>query len=367
MAGSVICMGIDGRPVFRGLACLLWLLCGICTSAWAGDKPELVFLTWEDYIDPALLAEFEQANGCTVRRVYYDDDDERNMILANTNATGFDLVTVDHIIVDSYRKRDWLRPLTYAQIPHAKLARNPWQEDLPLPEPFYAVPYLWGGIGIVYRKDLVQPPPTRWRDLFQPAPYLRGHIMLLDTVQFAYGLALLSQGHSFNSTDPAEVADATRALLDVRPYVHAFRNIRIGPDSELLAESVYAAATYNGDAMMLMEFSDKIGFVFPAEGTPLWLDQHVILKNARQPELAQKLLDFLNRPEIAARNSLTVKYAPANLGALKLLPDSFLQDQRIFPDRTDPARNQPYVKLPTDHLRRITAQMVQIMATEPAQ
>ena len=114
--------------------------------------------------------------------------------------------------------------------------------------------------------------------------------------------------------------------------------------------------------MMLMEFSDQLAFVYPTEGIPLWLDLHVVLKNARQPELARAFLDFLNRPEIAARNSQTIKYATTNVAALKLLPAEFAQDTRVFPDRSTMSRNQLYEQLPTDHLRRITARLVQIMA-----
>lgn len=342
---------------------LLCLACCFSVFTQAADKPELVLLTWEDYLDPTVIADFEQEYHCSVRRVYFDDDDERNMILANTRATGFDVVTVDQIMLEHYRKQDWLRPLTYADIPNARHARDPWQ-NAAAPEPFFAVSYFWGGVGILYRKDRIPTPPTHWRDIFQPEPYLKGRIMLLNTVQVAYGLALMSLGHPFNSTDPVHIAAATDTLMQVRPYVHAFRNIRIGPESELLGEEVYAAVTYNGDAITVMNYSDQLAFSYPADGVPLWLDLNVVLKNARQPALALKFLDFLNRPEIAARNAQALHYATTNVAALKLLPTSFLQDPRIFPDHSTMSRNQLYAPLPAPHLRRITAQLVQIMAQQ---
>lgn len=340
---------------------LLLVLLLQVASVNAKEKPELVFLTWEDYHDPAIIAAFEQQENCTVRFVYFDDDDERNMILANTRATGFDLVTVDHTILDTYREHDWLLPLTYQQIPNARHARDPWQ-NLSTAEPFYAISYLWGGVGIIYRKDLMQQPPTHWRDLYQPAPYLKDKILLLNTVQTTYGLALMSLGFPFNSTDSEQITQATHLLSAVRPFVHEFRNIRLGEDSELITGNIYAAVTYNGDAMMLMELSDQLAFVYPEEGIPLWLDLLAVLKSSKHPQLAMKLLDFLNQPENAARNALALKYAPANIAALPLLPDAFKNDQRIFPDRTTMSKNQLYQQLPTNHLRRITSQLVQIMA-----
>lgn len=347
-------------------ACRLLLLClGCCLAinARAAEKPELVFLTWEDYLDPAVITLFEAECHCKVRRVYFDDDDERNMILANTDATGFDVVTVDHTVLEQYRKQDWLQPLTYADIPNARHARDPWQ-NAPAAEPFYSVSYLWGGVGIVYRKDKVKNPPRYWRDFFQPEAALQGHLMLLNTVQSAYGIALMSLGHPFNSTDPAHIAAATDVLVKVQPYIYAFRNIRIGPDSELLTGQAYMATTYNGDAIVMMEYSDKIEFVFPADGVPLWLDLNVVLKRSPQPALARAFLDFLNRPEIAARNAQTLKYATTNVAALALLPDEFRQDPRIFPDHSTMSRNPLYEALPVDHLRHITSQLVHIMAQQ---
>ena len=333
----------------------------LCPIVQAKDRPELVFLTWEDYLDQSVVEAFEQQENCKLRFVYFDDDDERNMILANTQATGFDLVTVDHTIINTYRGHDWLLPMTYQQVPNARHARDPWQSAA-VAEPFYAVSYLWGGVGIVYRKDLMQSPPQHWRDLYQPEPYLRNHLLLLNTVQTTYGLALMSLGYPFNSNDPEQIRQATNTLVKVRPYVQEFRNIRLGEDSELLKGSIYAAVTYNGDAMMLMEHSDQLAFVYPSEGVPLWLDLIAVLKSSRQPELAMKFLNFINRPEMAARNSLALKYATTNIEALALLPEDFRNDTRIFPDRSTMSNNQLYEQLPTAHLRKITAQLVQIMA-----
>ncbi len=343
----------------RWLLLLALLFCG-CAHAGAG-KRELVFLTWENYLDPGLVQEFEQQTNCTVRFVYFDDDDERNMILANTQATGFDLVLVDHTMVETYRQHNWLQPMTLNQVPNARHARDPWYREKQ-EEPFYSVSYLWGGLGIVYRTDLMQSPPEHWRDMFQPAPYLKNHILLLNTVQTTYGLALMALGFPFNSTDPAHIQQATTLLNNVRPFVAEFRNIRLGQDSELIKGDIYAAITYNGDAMMLMKHSDKLAFVYPTEGVPLWLDMIAVLKSSRRPKLAMQFLNFINIPANAARNSLYLKYATTNVAALPLLPEDFTKDSRVFPDNSATSRNQLYEQLPTDHLRRITSQLVQIMA-----
>jgi spermidine/putrescine transport system substrate-binding protein len=77
-------------------------------EASASQITELVFFTWEDYIDPSLISEFETAYNAKIRLVYYEDDDERDMVLANSNGAGFDLVCIDNTLLPTYRYHDWL-------------------------------------------------------------------------------------------------------------------------------------------------------------------------------------------------------------------------------------------------------------------
>lgn len=117
-------------------------------------QQELVFLTWADYVDPDVVAEFEAEEGVEVRFVYFESDFKRNEILVQTQAQGFDVANVDGGSIGVVGGRGWLMPVNEQAIPN--LAHiDPAQRMAYEGGQRYGVPYTWGTIGIAYRADLV--------------------------------------------------------------------------------------------------------------------------------------------------------------------------------------------------------------------
>ena len=120
----------------------------------------LVFLNWSEYIDPELVEEFEQQFNAKVSEVYFESDDLRDDMMLETGAIGYDLVIVNGINVDSYRKRGWIAPLDQAALPNLKHVDQHWRNAFDSGNG-YGVPYFWGTLGIAYRQDLVEQAPSR--------------------------------------------------------------------------------------------------------------------------------------------------------------------------------------------------------------
>lgn len=127
-------------------------------SASGSAQPELVFLNGSEFIDPALIAEFEKRYRCKVREVYFEDDDQRDELMLATNRVGYDLAIINETQVAFYRARGWPLPASVAQIPNLKHIDRDWQAKYTEADG-YAVPYAWGTVGIAYRRDQVQTPP----------------------------------------------------------------------------------------------------------------------------------------------------------------------------------------------------------------
>lgn len=62
------------------------------------------------------------------------------------------------------------------------------------------------------------------------------------------------------------------------------------------------------------------------------MDSLAIPANAKNPEGAHKLIDFLLRPEIAAQVAQTIGYPTPNLAAKKLLLAEIVNDKSLYPD-----------------------------------
>jgi putrescine transport system substrate-binding protein len=76
----------------------------------------------------------------------------------------------------------------------------------------------------------------------------------------------------------------------------------------------------------------EIGYAIPKEGAQLWFDNLAIPKDARNVAEAHALIDYLLRPEVAAKNSNLVSYANGNLASQKFIDKAIFEDRTVYPD-----------------------------------
>jgi spermidine/putrescine transport system substrate-binding protein len=326
------------------------LVPGVALAEEASPRPggapsrELVFLTWSDYIDPDLLAEFERACGCGVKQVYFETDTRRDEILAERNGTGFDLVLASGVALKSYARLGWLEPLAIEKIRNLRHVDARWRSAMPQAED-YGVPYFWGTLGVAFRQDLVDGDILSWMDIFRPASDVSGKLVMLDDGRDLVTMALKALGHSLNTQDRSELREAERLLIEQRPHVKSYAYVSLSEESGLVSGEVVAATVYNGDALMLQEHEPNIRFLVPREGTNLWVDYLLVPRSSRNKDLAWQLIDFLNEPANAARNAQFVHYATPNQAARDLMPSDYLEDPVIFPGEEILAKSEFYTRL----------------------
>lgn len=308
-------------------------------------KQELVFLTWSEYMDPDLIKEFEEKYKAKIKFVYFETEDKREQLLALTMGKGYDVVLASGIRVESYIMRNWLVPLNSAQIPNIKHIDQKWLSANPKVSA-YAVPYLWGTMGIAYRKDLIKEEVTSWKQLFEPVEKLRGKIMMINDTRDAIGMALKSLGYSANSTSSEELAKAEKLLIAQRPFVKRYGYLVLTEESGLLKGDFHMAMLYNGDALTLQDLGPHVGFSVPVEGTNIWCDFLMVMEASPRKDLAMSFINFLNEPENAARLAEYVNFASPNKSALKLLPQEHLKNPIIYPDKEVLDRSEFYKMLP---------------------
>ncbi len=74
----------------------------------------------------------------------------------------------------------------------------------------------------------------------------------------------------------------------------------------------------------------KLDYVIPKEGSDVFYDMLVIPKDARNPEGAHALINYLMRPEVIAKITNYVSYANANQAALPLVDESIRNNPNIY-------------------------------------
>ena len=76
----------------------------------------------------------------------------------------------------------------------------------------------------------------------------------------------------------------------------------------------------------------EIGYAIPKEGAQLWFDNLAIPQDAGNVAEAYEFINYLLKPEVAAKNSNYISYANGNLASQKFIDKSILDDKTIYPD-----------------------------------
>lgn len=313
----------------------------------------LVVFTWVDYIDPDVAAKFEHDYKVHIKWIYFEDDSDRDRQLAVTDKPEFDVVLVNDRTIRRYLTRGWFGSISPQNVPNLKNIADRYYALIPEVKG-YAAPYFWGTSGIVYRSDLVKQPITSWKQLFNPAPELRGHIVMQRDPRDLTAAALMAAGADPNTLAAADYQKAQQLLMRQRPYVLAYRPlIANAKDSIVTSNEILAATAFNGDALTLKKFRPTLEYRVPEEGGWLWMDFFVVMKYALHADLARQFINFLNQPKIAAKNAEYLHYATPNEAALKFLPRNFLENPTVFPDDVTIKRCHSYNNLPSSTLNLV--------------
>lgn len=320
----------------------LYLALGGAVLAWPDpddDRPQLVFATWGDYIDPAIVEEFERENRCRVRLAFMDST-EQILTKLHIGSTGYDLVISNPALIQIMKNLGKLAPFDHARLPHWReldtaFTRLPYDTS-----GLYYFPYAYGTSGIEYNREKVAEPIKSWRVMWDER--YAGRILMFDEMTDVIGLGCRLEGGSITDRDTELLARALALLKKQKPLL---RKYDCSTQRELMASGdAWLAMMWNGQAFRLAREDTRFAYVEPPEGTFFWVDNICLLADAPHKELAHKFIDFLCRPEIAARNMQFMFYAMPNPAARKLLPPDLRDNPILFTDATD-TRNEVLLDL----------------------
>ncbi len=132
-----------------------------------------------------------------------------------------------------------------------------------------------------------------------------------------------------NSRNIDELEEAKEELIKQKPLVYAY----VGDEVKdmMVGEEAALAVVWSGDAVAMIRENDNLEYVIPKEGSNLWFDNMVIPKTSKNKELAEQFINFMNRPEIAARNTDYIGYSTPNYKAMELLPEDIINSKVAYP------------------------------------
>jgi spermidine/putrescine-binding protein len=284
-------------------------------------------LTWTDYVDAELLQAFERRTGTHVVVDTFSSNEEL-LAKLQSGALGYDVAVPSDYMVSILIHEGLLAELDLTRIPNAR-DLVPVLERLPAdPEHRYAVPYVWGTVGIGYDASVVTPQPDSWSVLWDDR--YRGRISMLNDQREVFGAALRLMGYSMNTRKPAVIEQAKARLLAQKPLVRTYTSDHV--DQLLASGEVVVAQGWGGTVARAMALQPSIRYVVPKEGATIWADCLVVLKSSRNKALAMELMNYLLDREVAARMSERVLFASANREAKALVAPNVRDNAAVYPD-----------------------------------
>jgi spermidine/putrescine transport system substrate-binding protein len=296
-----------------------------CDARSEGPEPRLLLMTWSDYSPAEVFADFEKEAGCRVEVASYVETSNDILAKLASKDSGLDVVVPSDAILATCVANGLLERLDLSKVPnrsHVDPAFFSAQAD---PKGEWAVPFTWGTVGLAWRTDKVKVPVDSWNVLATDAG--GGNAFLLADARDVVATALLARGLDLDSTAPADLAAAKETLLAWKSRVKAFT--AEGRDM-LVSGEAWLLQAYNGDAAQAKRERTEIGYAVPKEGGILWIDHLAIPRGAPHRDLAHRFLDFLLRPDVAARTSAAIRYAVCNRDALPLVPKEVLEDPTVY-------------------------------------
>jgi putrescine transport system substrate-binding protein len=332
-------------PQVRFVAAMAAILAMPSPPARAGERT-VNFYNWSNYVAPGVLEDFTRETGI---KVVYDTFDANETLETRLLAgkSGYDVV-----VPTAYFLQRQITAHVFQQLDKSKLPNlaNAWPvvtKQLAVYDPGnqYAANYMWGTTGIGYNVKAVQKILGRdakidsWDIIFKPenlAKFKDCGIHMLDSADDIFPAALGYLGLDPNSTKQADLEKAADLVSKIRPYVRKFHSSEYL--SALATGEICLVVGWSGDIMQARSRAAEaksdveIGYAIPKEGAQMFFDNLAIPTDANNVAEAYELINYLYRPEVAAKSSNFLSYANGNLASRKLVDPKILNDKNIYPD-----------------------------------
>lgn len=310
-----------------------------------GRRTEYVNVyNWYRMLPRPIIDQFEKETGINVRYDVFDNNEVLEAKLLATNS-GYDVVFPSASPYVAHQLEAGVyTPLNKDMIPNITYVDSFFWEQMKKVDPSlqYAIPYIWGTTGLLYDEDAVS-------YLFDK-DVLNGSGLIFDLKNVSkvshLGVALLEESVDvfpmvmrFLGLDPSsknaeELNRARTLLLQIRPHIKRFSGDRMS--SDLLSGDLVLAQFWSGDAYGTILAGKKMGknfrYTIPKEGTTLWIDVMAIPVGAPNLKNAYKFVNFMLRPDIAAKLSNATYATTTVTESRSQINKELLQVKFLYPD-----------------------------------
>ncbi len=290
---------------------------------------ELHIFNWGDYTNPDLVAKFEQMYDVKVTITDYDSN-ETALAKVRPGGHGFDIVVPTSTHMPIWIEEGLLMKTNPNQMDNFANVADQWKDPDWEPGRQYSVPWTWGSTGISVNTAMYGGDINTSELFFNPPAELHGKINIVPEMGDVMFMAIMYHGGEPCTSDKDVLRKVRDTLMSAKG---TWKSIDYGTKEKLVSGDVAVSMNWNGYSKRAREENNDIAYGYPRQGYPLWMDNVVVLADAKNVENAKLFQNFLMAPENAAMISAFAQYANGIAGSEAYMPADLAQAPEIaIPD-----------------------------------
>lgn len=311
------------------------------------DKQTLYLYGWSTYVNNTEVLEgFTKQTGIKVVGDAYDSNEVLlSKLEASGGRSGYSIIYPSDYMVTQMRDLKLLAPLNKKLLPNLNNIANNYL-DLPHDRgAVFSIPISLGTTGIAYNvkavNSIIGEEPTDWNYLWEHKSKLR--ITLVNDPREVMGMALHILGNSYNTKEPIKIEQAFQKLRELMPAIANFTTDAWR--DPLASGDLMMCMAFSGDAISLARQDPNIKYILPNSGTSIWTDTIAIPRGSSNIEGAHAWINYVMKPEIAAKISNANSFGTTNKLAKSMIPEDLKVMKALEPTEAMIAKSDRITKL----------------------
>lgn len=308
---------------------ILSLICLFFVST--ADSKELYIFNWTEYMPDDVISAFEKEYKINVIYSTFESNEAMYAKVKMLRGTGYDIIFPSTYYISRMRLEGLISKIDKSEITNFNNIDKNFLNLSFDPENNYSVPYLWGSTGIgINSKYIKEGEINSWADLWDKK--YKGKVLLTNDLREFFAIGLMVLGYSGNDKNEEHIKLAYEKLKGLIPSIKIFSSD--SPKQPFLNEDVYIGVIWNGEMYTASKINPDLKYIYPKEGSILWMDSMVIPSGSKNKEDAYKFIDFILRPEVGKLISEKIGYSSPNKESLKLIDNKTRSNAMIYPPDT---------------------------------
>ena len=315
------------------------------SSSGGSSNGGITMLNWPLYIEgdePSTSPTLKGFTDSTEIKINYKNSIDGNesfntkyqATLENGKGIGADLIVLTSWNAAAYIGANLVQPFDSAAFPNKKnvisrLSNPSWD-----PGRASSIPWAVGQTGLAYWPDKVGGKITDVNAIFDPK--FKGKVTVLDELRDTVGLTMLGMGNNPSTGTVSQMLAAVEKIGKARD-AGQFKKVTGNSYTEDLAlGDTWIAVAWSGDIAQLQADNPGLEWVIPSQGGMLWVDNAMIPVGAKNPEGANKFLNYVYDPAVAGPLYESILYVPPVTGATQYMTATAQASPFIVPPATPP-------------------------------